>query len=75
MDLVGEVATATDPTKAAMKKGEGDSAVPTGQEPVPSLAGRVDVILKFVYKGIWWISTFCVPYLHHKKSTYVIESD
>jgi hypothetical protein len=33
------------------------------------------VILKFVYKGIWWISTFCVPYLHHKKSTYVIESD
>jgi hypothetical protein len=35
-----------------------------------------DVILKFVYKGIWWISTFCVPYLHHKKkSTYVIEND
>jgi hypothetical protein len=33
------------------------------------------VILKFEYKGIWWISTFCVPYLHHKKSTHLIESD
>jgi hypothetical protein len=33
------------------------------------------VILKFVYKEYSEIFSFYVPYLHHKKSTHIIESD
>jgi hypothetical protein len=44
------------------------------QPPVP-LASAVTVTLKLYTKSTRESSSFCVFHLHHKKSTYVIESD
>jgi hypothetical protein len=41
----------------------------------PSSEVEVDVILKLYTKCNKENSSFCVFHLHHKKSTYVIESD